>query len=191
MLLHNFWIISTEPTAAAAAAAAATATAAAVLLQRSTIRLSINGYTRTFDIFVEKHRHRLVTYFVLILSVRPNTKTQSYLQRGSVLRWGWEGGGGAIEVEMHEAASAAAQEVVAVHDSLQSDFVKLCDGACSVICCRMPPSETAWCCLCGACSPISARWRLMTAAAEAMVMSMIIATPKQTLPPLSFAQSAI
>jgi hypothetical protein len=60
MLLHNFWIISTDPTAAAAAAAAATATAAAVLLQRSTTRLSINGYKRTF---VEKHHHRLVTYY--------------------------------------------------------------------------------------------------------------------------------
>jgi magnesium-transporting ATPase (P-type) len=48
---------------------------------------------------------------------------------------------GVIEVEMHEAASAAAQEVVAVHDGLQRDFVKLCDGACSVICCRMSPSQ--------------------------------------------------
>ena len=28
-----------------------------------------------------------------------------------------------------------------MHDSLQRDFVQLCDGACSVICCRMSPSQ--------------------------------------------------
>ena len=51
------------------------------------------------------------------------------------------GQSGVIEVEMKEAADIAADEEGTGNDSLQRDFVQLCDGACSVICCRMSPSQ--------------------------------------------------
>lgn len=48
---------------------------------------------------------------------------------------------GVIEVEVQEAAVRAKEETVGSKDQMQRDFVELCEGAISVICCRMSPSQ--------------------------------------------------
>ena len=48
---------------------------------------------------------------------------------------------GVIEVEVQQAAGGVVGELEGGQDGMQRDFVRLCDGACSVICCRMSPSQ--------------------------------------------------
>jgi magnesium-transporting ATPase (P-type) len=51
------------------------------------------------------------------------------------------GASGVIEVEVQETANVAVDETGGRQLRMQSDFVKMCDGAISVICCRMSPSQ--------------------------------------------------
>jgi magnesium-transporting ATPase (P-type) len=48
---------------------------------------------------------------------------------------------GVIEVEVQEAAVLATEERAGDQHRMQCDFVRMCDGAISVICCRMSPSQ--------------------------------------------------